>query len=171
MNGKYIYIIVLVIFIIGLGYYFVSMGNTASSGSVVQNQIPANENPATPLPTESVSPTPEITVSPSPLADTTPPPAATGTVSQTLTVTGTEFAFSPAAITVKQGQQVTLTFLNNGTYAHNLSFPDLNLATKTIQPGASDTIKFTAAKSGRFNFICTVDSHASQGMKGILIVI
>lgn len=101
-----------------------------------------------------------------PTATTTVSPAA----SVQITVTGSEFAFTPSTLTVKSGQTVQLTFKNMGTYPHNLTIPDLGVATKTITPGQEDTITFTPTKAGSFSFLCTVPGHADRGMKGTLIV-
>jgi plastocyanin len=85
-------------------------------------------------------------------------------------VTATEFAFSPSTISVKKGDVVRINLLNNGTFSHNLTFANLNLGTKTIASGESDSLEFTADKTGSFGFTCTVDSHKDKGMAGTLTV-
>jgi len=95
---------------------------------------------------------------------------ASATEVQKITVVGTEFAFSPSSFTLKKGQTVEITFKNNGQFSHNLSIADLNVKTKTIQPGEEDTFQFTPDKTGQFAFLCTVPGHADKGMKGILTV-
>ena len=87
-----------------------------------------------------------------------------------ITISGDEFKFDPAAITVSAGQPVTLTFINAGTYPHNFTVSDLNISTRTIQPGEQDTIQFTPDKPGQFTYTCTVDTHAASGMTGTLTV-
>lgn len=87
-----------------------------------------------------------------------------------MTVTGNEFAFQPTAITVKTGKPIQLTFKNSGQYPHNLSISELNVRTKTIQPGEEDTVTFTPDKAGTYTYICTVPGHADRGMQGTLIV-
>lgn len=89
---------------------------------------------------------------------------------QAVAVSGSEFAFSPSTFTVKANQPVSLTFTNNGNFPHNLAISDLNVQTKTIQPGEQDTITFTPTQTGSFAFKCTVPTHADKGMTGILIV-
>jgi len=89
---------------------------------------------------------------------------------QKITVLGSEFAFTPSTPTLKKGQPAEITFKNNGAFPHNLSIADLNVKTKTIQPGEQDTIKFTPDKTGQFAFLCTVPGHADKGMKGTLVV-
>jgi Plastocyanin len=89
---------------------------------------------------------------------------------QKITISGSEFAFTPAAITLKKGQPAEITFKNTGAFPHNLTIADLNLKTKTIQPGEQDIIQFTPDKTGQFSFMCTVPGHADKGMKGTLTV-
>ncbi len=137
----------------GLVYYFVlgkKDGYTTSQNG--QYQYPTTTQQVTTQPTtQSASPSPSISAT-------------------QVTVSGTEFAFTPSTITVKVGQPVQITFKNNGTYPHNLTLADLQAGTKTIQPGAQDTITFTPTKTGSFTYVCTVPGHADRGMKGTLIV-
>lgn len=94
----------------------------------------------------------------------------TNETAKEIAIEGNEFAFTPSVITVNKGQQVKITFKNTGKYPHNLTVSDLNLQTKTIQPGESDSISFAPDKTGSFEFTCTVPGHADRGMKGTLTV-
>lgn len=96
--------------------------------------------------------------------------APTNAISQQITVEGNEFAFTPSVITVKQGEEVTVTFKNTGKYPHNFTISDLNVQSDTIQPGEQTTVTFTPDKTGSFTYICTVPGHADKGMKGTLTV-
>ena len=87
-----------------------------------------------------------------------------------ITVEGYDFRFDPSSLTFKQGERVKLTFKNNGKFAHNLTIGDLNVSTKTIQPGQSDSVEFVPNRTGTFSYTCTVDSHADRGMTGSLVV-
>lgn len=87
-----------------------------------------------------------------------------------ITVEGGEFKFNPSEIIVKKGEKVKLTFKNTGKFPHNFTIADLNISTKTIQPGEEDSITFTPEKTGEFKFICSVGTHEEQGMTGTLIV-
>lgn len=117
---------------------------------------------ATPAQPAAVAPTEAVT---SPSASPSSAMAATE-----VTVEGNEFAFTPSTIAAKMGDTLKVTFKNTGKYPHNFTVSDLNVKTKTIQPGESDTVEFTVAKAGSFKYICTVDSHADKGMTGILTV-
>jgi glucose/arabinose dehydrogenase/plastocyanin len=110
-------------------------------------------------------------------APTATAPAATDTASatpsQTVEVTvgtdtGTELLFDPLEVTVPAGSEVVLTFENQSTVPHNLTFEaPISAATATIvDPGAAETITFTAPAAGEYVFVCTLH----PGMAGTLIV-
>ncbi len=87
-----------------------------------------------------------------------------------ITIDAKEFSYTPSKISVNKGDNVSITFTNSGTLSHNLTIPDLNLATNTISPGTTDTLNFTADKVGTFTFYCSVDSHKDRGLIGTLEV-
>lgn len=84
------------------------------------------------------------------------------------TVIGTEYSFSPSNINVKAGEQVKITFKNNGKAPHNLIIAGLEIGTKTIGRGQTDVIEFTAPSSGTYAFFCSVSGHRAAGMEGSL---
>lgn len=90
--------------------------------------------------------------------------------SSEITVEGGEFKFTPSEITVKKGEKITLTFKNTGSFPHDFTIADLNVATKRIQPGETDTVEFTPEETGEFKIICGVGNHEEQGMTGVLVV-
>ncbi len=81
---------------------------------------------------------------------------------------GTELLFDPTEVTVTAGATVRLTFVNESTVPHNLTFGEpINAATANIvQPGAEETIEFTAPEAGEYTYVCTLH----PGMEGTLIV-
>ncbi|MEN9937476.1 MAG: hypothetical protein RLZZ387_4055 [Chloroflexota bacterium] len=112
---------------------------------------------------------------------------------------GENLAYSPATLTATAGQEVTVTFKNNSSAqqhnwvlvnggddvaaavdeeAVNAGPPDylpaektnIVAATKMLQPGASETVTFTAPAAGTYTFICTYPAHYAGGMKGTLTV-
>jgi len=87
-----------------------------------------------------------------------------------ITVSGTEFSLSPASITVSAGDQLKITFRNDGSIIHNFKITELGVGTKTIGSGKTDTIEFTASASGTYTFFCSVPGHRANGMKGELTV-
>jgi glucose/arabinose dehydrogenase/plastocyanin len=84
------------------------------------------------------------------------------------TDTGGALTFDPGEITVPAGATVRLTFSNEATVPHNLTFEDpISAATDTvIDPGDSQTIEFIAPEAGEYTFVCTLH----PGMEGTLIV-
>jgi plastocyanin len=81
---------------------------------------------------------------------------------------GTELLFDPTEVSVPAGTTVRLTFVNESTVPHNLTFGDpINAATSTIvDPGAEETIEFTAPEAGEYTYVCTLH----PGMEGTLVV-
>jgi len=87
-----------------------------------------------------------------------------------ITVSGTEFSFSPSVLRFKEGEQVRIVFNNVGRAPHNLTIEGTKIATKTISGGTTDIIEFTAPKSGDYTFFCSVPGHRAAGMFGTTIV-
>jgi uncharacterized cupredoxin-like copper-binding protein len=114
---------------------------------------------------------------PAPSAGSANPPFATpsapSVAGSTVTLSLKEYSITPSAITVKAGTPVTFEAHNDGTISHALviSGAGVNLTTKDLafQPGTSETISATLA-AGRYTFVCPVDGHAAQGMKGTITV-
>ena len=84
-----------------------------------------------------------------------------------------EYSITPATVTIKAGTPVTFEARNEGTINHALVITGtgVSLATKDLAfaPGTSETISATLA-AGTYTFICPVDGHAAQGMKGTITV-
>lgn len=84
-------------------------------------------------------------------------------------IEGKSFEFSQTELRVKKGDQVRINF-NNTQGVHDLTIDELNVATKIIQVGQSDTVEFVADETGVFEFYCSVGNHRQLGMVGKLIV-
>jgi plastocyanin len=120
--------------------------------------------------------TPGFTFAPPPGASTSASPSnsASGSTSgSTITLSLKEYSITPATVTLKAGTPVTFEARNDGTISHALviSGAGVNLTTKDLafQSGTSETISATLA-AGTYTFICPVDGHAAQGMKGTITV-
>ena len=85
-------------------------------------------------------------------------------------VSATDYAFSPSTLSVKKGQKVKIILQNDGKFPHNLLIDELSVATKIINAGQTDTVEFTASKTGSFSMYCSVDSHRQKGMEGTVSV-
>lgn len=110
-----------------------------------------------------------------------------------ITLGATDFAYSPASVTVPVGKPITLTIKNDGKVEHDFVIQKINvidvvkqedgmnmghdmgsmeydLHTST-QPGESNVIMFTPTEAGTYEFFCTVEGHKEAGMIGELIVV
>jgi nitrosocyanin len=85
------------------------------------------------------------------------------------TVTGGNFVFEPAVMTVKKGDLVKVTFKNDEGF-HDFVIDEFAAATKQIQAGTEETIEFVADEVGSFEYYCSVGKHREMGMKGTLTV-
>ncbi len=85
-------------------------------------------------------------------------------------VTGKNFAFDPKEIRVKKGEKVTIVFTSEGGIMHDFVVDELNVATKQLTAGQSETVEFTPTQAGTFEFYCSVGNHRAMGMVGNLIV-
>lgn len=88
-----------------------------------------------------------------------------------LTITTTDdFRFVPDTVSAKAGQ-VRIVLKNDGSYPHNIAFPDLDITSKTVSgtPGSAATeLVLTIDEPGRYRFVCTF--HDQAGMTGSLDV-
>lgn len=89
---------------------------------------------------------------------------------QTVKITSSEWQFQPAEITVEAGVPVQLTEINNGTTQHDFSIEALGVSLPLLNPGKSQSVRFTPTKRGTFEFKCTLPGHADVGMKGTITV-
>jgi uncharacterized cupredoxin-like copper-binding protein len=78
-----------------------------------------------------------------------------------------EFKFALSKKTVKKGT-VVFRVANSGTVSHD--FKIAGKKTKLLSAGSKTTLKAVFKKAGKYKFLCTVPSHATAGMKGVLTV-
>lgn len=84
-------------------------------------------------------------------------------------VSGNNFSFSLKEIKVKKGDTVRIVFTNQDGF-HDWVIDEFNAKTNKIGAGKTETITFVADKVGTFEYYCSVGSHRANGMKGSLIV-
>jgi len=94
-------------------------------------------------------------------------PAGTAAAGAT-TVEMSEFALTPAVLTVAAGGSLEVT--NTGTAAHNLTVSDTDLATADLAAGESETLDLSSLEPGEYEVICSIPGHADAGMKGTLTI-
>lgn len=118
------------------------------------------EPPTTPPPG---APAPAAAIPATPTAGEPAPPV------KEFKMTARRFAFEPAEITVKLGDQVRLVVTSTDV-THGLSIPQFNVS-EVLLPNETKTIEFVADKRGRWPFACSVYCGAGHSdMKGALIV-
>jgi plastocyanin len=114
---------------------------------------------------------PEATPGASQEAQATPPMETSPEAEvKEVVIEGDEYAFSPKTITLFKGEKVRLTFKNMGTLPHNFIVEGLDITTKTISGGQTDTIEITPEKAGIYPFYCGVGGHKDLGMEGSIVV-
>jgi uncharacterized cupredoxin-like copper-binding protein len=107
-----------------------------------------------------------------------------GTGSQ-IEATASEFTFTPASWTVPAGQEVTISFDNEGQVEHEWVIIDKGediaseaeftedkvlFEVEAIDPGANSEETFTVDEPGTYQVICALPGHFNAGMKGALTV-
>lgn len=91
-------------------------------------------------------------------------------LSTNVTVTASEFKFTPTSIQVPAGQQVTFTLKNAGVVEHDVTIQAAGFSL-TAKAGQTATAQFTFDKPGTFDFFCSVPGHKDAGMRGTLTVV
>lgn len=149
MNTRVIIIGVIVLVLLGGGYFLLS--NRAS-----QQPTPAQTTvESTPADQSEVTPSDAVMKK-------------EGDVKE-ISVESNGLSFTPNEVTVKEGDTVKVTYKNNkGT--HDWGIDEFNVRTKLLNAGTSETVEFVANKKGTFEFYCSVPGHRTAGMKGSLIV-
>ncbi len=96
-------------------------------------------------------------------ASYTPTPSS---ASPAVQVTAKDFSFTPATLTAKAGQKVTVTVRNTGSVEHNFSITSLRV-NLDIAKGATETVTFTPTQAGGVQFFCEYHKD-SNNMVGTL---
>lgn len=111
-------------------------------------------------------------------------------ISRTITITMHDtMRYSPASISVKQGETIKFIVKNSGKTKHELVLgtekelmehyelmkknPEMEHADEnmvTVQPGESGEIIWHFTKAGKIDFACLIPGHYDAGMKGTVKV-
>lgn len=83
---------------------------------------------------------------------------------------GNDFSYAPNNIKVKKGDKVKVMLLAQDMPHDFVLEGYTGVKTKTIQPGNTDFVMFTADKVGTFTFYCSIGEHRAKGMVGQLMV-
>jgi uncharacterized cupredoxin-like copper-binding protein len=103
-----------------------------------------------------------------------------------ITVTLTNFAFTPSTVTLKSGTTYTLHLVNNGGSSHDFAAPEFFKASAIapadkskvdsddgdvdLDSGQSVDVTVTPNKPGTYKLICTHFMHQTFGMTGQIVV-
>lgn len=93
-------------------------------------------------------------------------PAAGGSSGIQIQMDAQNTQFSPATISVKPGDKVTVTIANKDAFEHNFSITELSVS-QDLEKGATKSVTFTAS-SANLVFFCKY--HKGKGMVGTLDV-
>ncbi|HEX6167354.1 MAG TPA: multicopper oxidase domain-containing protein [Acidimicrobiales bacterium] len=86
----------------------------------------------------------------------------------TATIELTEFALTPATLSVPSGGQLEV--VNAGAVVHNLSIEGTDVATADLAGGDSEVLDLGDLAPGDYTIVCTIAGHADSGMTGTLTV-
>ena len=86
---------------------------------------------------------------------------------QSVTIMLSEFAISPAQVSVPAGTPIDFSVMNMGAATHTLAVetPDGTLASGDIAAGATGSLSVPALDAGTYRIVCTVPGHSDLGMK------
>lgn len=93
---------------------------------------------------------------------------------QKVTLTATDYAFSPSTIHATAGRPLEITLVNKGSHVHGLrlvlSFGEQPFP-ENVPENASQSATFDdLGAPGRYRFYCPVEDHDSRGMHGTLVI-
>jgi len=87
-----------------------------------------------------------------------------------VTVVATDFKFTPNEFSVKKGEDIHLTFKNDGNMPHTFVIDGV-VDSGLVAPGESKLVEFDApATAGEYQYYCSVIGHKESGMTGTLNV-
>ena len=79
-----------------------------------------------------------------------------------------EFAISPATITVPKGGSLNVT--NNGTMVHNLAVTGTPVLLSDLAAGASAPLDLSSLDPGTYEIFCAIPGHKDSGMTATLVI-
>lgn len=86
-----------------------------------------------------------------------------------ITVSGKEFSYEPATLTLKAGQPYTIVLKNIGSVEHDITVDKVKFKL-TVAGNNTREKGLKVEKPGTYQFYCSLPGHKSAGMKGELTV-
>jgi len=96
--------------------------------------------------------------------------APAGNAATEVSVDTVELAFQPKELTIAANTDAKITITNKGVLQHDFHVDQLDITSKMLNPGDTDTVTINAAP-GTYQFWCTVPGHKEAGMTGTLTVV
>jgi uncharacterized cupredoxin-like copper-binding protein/mono/diheme cytochrome c family protein len=84
-----------------------------------------------------------------------------------LQVSAVDIAFEQKELSGPADTEFTITVTNNGNSPHDFTIDELNVKTKLLNPGESETVTINAP-AGDYTYYCSVPGHRQAGMEGTL---
>lgn len=162
LNPMHLIAIIALLAVTG-GYYFMSANKNNAPVNTEGTKI--EETTESPMQQATENPVKKGSTGPS-SADTT---NTTASNVKTINIEAGSFYFKPNKITVKKGDTVKIVF-KAVDMIHNFYLDVFNVKGPTVKAGNTDTVQFTADKTGSFEFYCNVGSHRTNGQVGTLAV-
>ena len=167
-------IVIAVVIVLGGGFYWYTSMNQPAELPSDTTMTDTNSVPTNTTPTDNGAAMEDGTVPDSSTGagvNTTVNVGASASTGATkeFTVTGSNYKFAPATMTIKKGDTVKITFVNAGGM-HDFVIDEFNVRTNRLEGGDSQTVSFVADKAGSFEYYCSVGQHRAMGMKGTLTV-
>ncbi|MBI3955442.1 cupredoxin domain-containing protein [Candidatus Gottesmanbacteria bacterium] len=151
-----IWVAVIVLVVIGGGYYFMSVNNKPAEPALIEEtKNEEKTESATQSGTDSLTSGKTATK----VAENI----------KTIEIEGGSFYFKPDKITVKAGDRVKI-LLKSVDKIHNLYIDEFNVKSSDAKSGEATIVEFTAGKKGSYEFYCAIGQHRQMGMVGTLIV-
>lgn len=134
-----------------MGRSAVAVGAIAAVGVAGSQLVMANQGTATPPASPSSS------------------PAASPSAGGEVEISTEDIKFDPKELTIAANTEVKIKVTNKGVLQHDFHVDKLNVTSKLLNGGESDTVTIKAA-AGTYEFWCTVPGHKEAGMVGTLTV-
>ncbi|MGC4192780.1 MAG: cupredoxin domain-containing protein [Thermomicrobiales bacterium] len=105
----------------------------------------------------------------SPSASPSSSPSASPASGSMIEIAAEDIKFDPKELTIPADTEVQIKVTNKGVLQHDFHIDKLDITSKMLNAGDTDTVKVKAA-AGTYDFWCTVPGHKEAGMVGKLTV-
>ncbi|MGI8484562.1 MAG: cupredoxin domain-containing protein [Thermomicrobiales bacterium] len=143
----------------------VAAGAAPSGGGGAASPEAGASPAASPEASASPAASPEASASPAGQA----PAAAASSAPTTAEIHTEDIKFDKTELTIAANTDVKITVNNKGVLQHDFHVDKLNITSKLLNSGETDTVTINA-KPGEYDYWCTVPGHKEAGMVGKLFV-